>query len=279
MPCSKPITVQSPHGLIQVRCKQCLPCRIMTQRSLSLRGLLEFQTSWSAEFLTLTYTPEECPDLIDYSHFSAYLKRLRSWNRREGNQRPIRFLACGEYGGRFGRPHFHAILFNHLTHDPDCHTRLWRRGFVHIGQVTPSSIAYTARYTLKSLETPGKEPVCEKSRKPVLGDAGMRHIARHLWQRWCRGSFPRDIAQRASVECPSALRIEGQNYMVDQAMRKVFQDEIELLGGVVFAPHAISAVLKRREHLLFGDPLQAKREKAWTRSKFWDSIAVIKEVF
>ena len=74
-----------------------------------------------------------------------------------GNPKSIRYLGCGEYGHKTGRFHFHGLLFDGLTHlSQTCLTKLWPHGFVYIGTVTPASIRYTARYTLK-FETKGKE--------------------------------------------------------------------------------------------------------------------------
>ena len=39
------------------------------------------------------------------------MKRLRKKKGANQNQ-PIRYYQCGEYGDKFGRPHYHAILFN-----------------------------------------------------------------------------------------------------------------------------------------------------------------------
>lgn len=75
---------------------------------------------------------------------------------------------CGEYGGEYGRPHFHALLFGIRFPDAaflrslpsgaklyrsEILEGLWPEGFSSIGDVTFESAAYVARYATKSLVT------------------------------------------------------------------------------------------------------------------------------
>ena len=58
----------------------------------------------------------------------------------------IRYYAVGEYGGRFGRPHYHIILFN-CSPKIDIQ-KIWSKGLVHIGKVTSASIHYVTGYVI-----------------------------------------------------------------------------------------------------------------------------------
>ena len=89
------------------------------------------------------------------------MRRLRN------SQGPnIRFFGCGEYGDDFGRPHYHAILFNYKptdlrqwkknNEDQWVYTsrqldKIWGLGYTYIGEATFKSAAYTARYILKKI--------------------------------------------------------------------------------------------------------------------------------
>lgn len=88
------------------------------------------------------------------------MKRLR---KRHGDG--IRFFGCGEYGDKFGRPHYHICLFNFDFSDRVLHSTrgetkyyvssdlnsLWPYGLSIIGDVTFESAAYVARYITKKL--------------------------------------------------------------------------------------------------------------------------------
>jgi hypothetical protein len=77
---------------------------------------------------------------------SGFLKRLRS---RVSPLR-FRFFGCGEYGERYGRPHYHVILFGLSQFD---HSQVisesWPLGFVRVDPISPRSIAYVCGYTVK----------------------------------------------------------------------------------------------------------------------------------
>ena len=65
--------------------------------------------SSSAYFITFTFADPFLPkDLsVSVEFHQKFMKRLR---KEFGND--IRFMMCGEYGERFGRPHYHYCLFN-----------------------------------------------------------------------------------------------------------------------------------------------------------------------
>lgn len=89
------------------------------------------------------------------------MKRLRF----HFGDKKIRFFHCGEYGEKYGRPHYHAILFGIDFDDKQLHTiingnrlytsptleKLWPYGYSSIGNVTFESAAYVARYIMKKV--------------------------------------------------------------------------------------------------------------------------------
>lgn len=121
-------------------------------------------------FLTLTYNDENLiyadgstratlypPDL------ERFWKRYRQHLKRKGFKGGIRYFACGEYGDKYGRPHYHSIVFGHDFEDKTwagnkegndyfhSHTldSLWTHGSCVIGAATFESCAYVARYVMK----------------------------------------------------------------------------------------------------------------------------------
>lgn len=122
-------------------------------------------------FITLTYDDENLPsDLsLHHSHFQKFMKRLRKRvNAKDeaNHNKQILYYMCGEYGENFGRPHFHACLFNIDFSDKVPATRtgsgniiynskllesLWPYGFSSIGDLTFESAAYVARYVMKKI--------------------------------------------------------------------------------------------------------------------------------
>ncbi len=111
MRCLKPI--KAPNGQI-VNCNQCLNCRINYTSGWTLRCLYELNNWDSASFITLTYNDENLPKDkgLNPQDLTNFWKRLRfNLSDHYGGKYPIKYYACGEYGSRTMRPHYHAIVF------------------------------------------------------------------------------------------------------------------------------------------------------------------------
>lgn len=197
-------------------------------------------------FLTLTYSPDKLPKggSLVLSHFQCFMKRLRQdavRSNRDLVNNPIRFFHCGEYGEKFGRPHYHALLFNYNFHDRK-HFRttdrgdrldtseklksLWEYGHSLIGDVSFESAAYVARYVTKKItgdqadehyvnKVTGEIRTSEyitMSRRPGIG---ARWYARYKSDVYPRGYKvvrglklrpPRYYDSLFSEECPEAFK-------------------------------------------------------------------------
>lgn len=93
----------------------------------------------------------------------------------------MRYVICGEYGGKYERPHYHVLLFNLPTKDRIDHKlyviqeieRAWNMGLVHCGEITEASIDYVASYIAGvrlGFEDKGRmKPFLEMSRRPGIG--------------------------------------------------------------------------------------------------------------
>lgn len=162
-------------------------------------------------FLTLTYEDKYLPDNMSLrsKDLQDFWKRLRKAtfapnglvkrepiyeeiNGKRTLVNGIRYFACGEYGDRSRRPHYHAICFNLEIPDLIPYKRsfdgsqlwlsnwlssIWGFGHVVIGAVTFETCAYVARYVTKKiygLAAPehygNREPeFCRSSNRPGIG--------------------------------------------------------------------------------------------------------------
>jgi len=159
---------------LSLPCGKCVGCKLDRASAWSTRITHEASLYDSNLFVTLDYRPADLPrsGSLEYGDFQRFMKRLRrryrgvSSPRVEGvafgpGFRPIRFFASGEYGSRFGRPHWHAILFNLFLPDAERFQNgtlrsqeledLWGKGRAVVGEVTPASAAYVAGYTMKKV--------------------------------------------------------------------------------------------------------------------------------
>jgi len=148
---------------MEVPCGQCIGCRLERSRQWAMRCVHEASLYDRNCFITLTYDDNHLPldHGLDKSAFPKFMKRLR---KKFGTG--VRYFHCGEYGEQFGRPHYHACLFNFDFYDKkiwkvgvgdvplyssDVLASLWPFGFGSIGEVTFESAAYVARYVMKKV--------------------------------------------------------------------------------------------------------------------------------
>lgn len=156
-------------------CGKCIGCTIDRSRQWATRMMLELKYHEKACFVTLTYNDDNLPISgwedengnwhesysLAKSDFQRFMKRLR----RHYEPEEIRFFACGEYGGKTRRPHYHAILFgidfsedryvDKVTPEGVVYYRSptleskWTDGFSMITDVNWNTCAYVARYCTK----------------------------------------------------------------------------------------------------------------------------------
>lgn len=167
----------------QLPCGRCIGCRIAKARDWSTRMKHEASLHSENSFLSLTYEDRQLPEdgSISKRAIQLFLKRLR----KELSPVPLRYFACGEYGDRSWRPHYHAIIFGYaFLHDrrlwrtspkgyplyrSETLERVWPFGHCEIGDVTTQSAGYVARYTMKKIS--GERAASHYSRPhPTTGE-------------------------------------------------------------------------------------------------------------
>lgn len=134
----------SEREFLRLSCGGCLSCRSRRARDWAIRCQLELKSHDAAAWCTLTYEDRYLPPTLVKAHVSRWLRSVR---RTAPNR--VRFFACGEYGERTLRPHYHCIVYGENSAP-----RLegaWPYGFVRVDPVTPAVIAYTAGYAAKKL--------------------------------------------------------------------------------------------------------------------------------
>lgn len=153
---------------VRVPCGRCVGCKLERARQWTVRQVHHASLRELNCFLTLTYDDEHLPQdgSLNPYHLTTFLKRLRRLVQRDTPGHRIEYFACGEYGDELGRPHYHANIFGMEFNDKtpwkktetgaviyrsDALSKLWPHGFATIGELTPESAAYLARYTMKKV--------------------------------------------------------------------------------------------------------------------------------
>lgn len=253
-----------PGMVLSVKCGQCIGCRLERKRDWAVRcmheAMIADQDAWAAGstegshncFLTLTYDKEHLP-----AHGSLVKKHWQNFAKKVRNHHgEFRYMHCGEYGEKRGRPHYHALVFGHSFSEDSIPIRsrgahplraseslseLWPYGLHSIGEVTFDSAAYVASYTTKKAvgevdadyydrgvdmstgEVHQAVPeYATMSRRPGLG--------KKFFERYCSDMFPR-----------GKVVLEGKELPVPEYYLKLLEEKDPDLHKRV--------VRKRREHV------------------------------
>lgn len=165
MACLSPLTITDHKysvGELKVRCGKCPKCKERTLREWIFRLVQEGRRHLDADFITLTYDSDHIPiskhgfKTLKRQDFTLFMKRLR-----KNTGLKLKYFACGEYGSKNKRPHYHAIVYGNpfkkayqlawaLT-DRSTNTKI-PIGETHVGTVNQKSIAYVCKYLDKPSE-------------------------------------------------------------------------------------------------------------------------------
>lgn len=192
---------------IDIPCGQCLECRLEYSRQWANRCVLEASEHDKNCFITLTYDDLHIPinnsvnsitgeitkvKTLVKRDLQLFMKRLRKELDCYGIK--IRYFACGEYGSKTQRPHYHIIIFGWKPNENDLHflkqsplgdnyfysdmlEKLWPYGNNLVAECTWETCAYVARYVTKKVNIDNsfyKDNNIEKefitmSRRPGIG--------------------------------------------------------------------------------------------------------------
>lgn len=146
-------SVLNPDGWMEVPCGYCLQCRIRKVHEWAMRCDHERQYCKASCFLTLTYNDDNLPKngTLVVRDLQLFFKRLR-----KNTKSRFKYYACGEYGDKKERCHYHTLLFGfgfqkgqvdefgYVRSGPIYEA--WPYGLIHGGSVTYDSARYVAGY-------------------------------------------------------------------------------------------------------------------------------------
>lgn len=168
---------------LNLPCGWCLGCRLDNSRMWALRMMHEARYSTDNYFITLTYSDKNMPFGGDlrYSDLRDFFKRARhlfqgvpSPTTRRPKRRVVteddpafRYFACGEYGDKTLRPHYHFCAYNFKIDDlrpfkqtktgmyftSQSLTETWRHGHVIVVKLDWACAKYVSGYVTKKMNT------------------------------------------------------------------------------------------------------------------------------
>lgn len=161
---------------IYVDCNKCESCQQKYISQLGMRSRHELLYCNSSCFITLTVANEFIDEVfpnnsLDHLAFQKFIRRLRDYLRRTKYKNnpedcpKIKYIMCGEYGEKFLRPHYHAVIFGYDFDDiqplyqrgkqvkgtfrSSELEKLWTYGFSSVKKANYDTCTYLAKYVAK----------------------------------------------------------------------------------------------------------------------------------
>ena len=247
---------------IEVACGQCRGCRAERARTWQLRCIHEASERKENCFLTLTYDMHHLPPgrTLVKADLRKFMKRLR----RRISPKKISFYAVGEYGDRFGRPHYHVLLFGHDFSDSVFHrysekgyalyrsrtlSALWPFGNAWIGQVSGETAGYCTSYMVDKYTNadPDEERKFYGNREPPFHTMSKRPAVGASWM----AKFGEEALRNSGT-----VIYKGREVPLPQGYDKFYECE---------DPEAVKAhrVRKKRAALKVTEEQREKRAEIW----------------
>jgi len=157
---------------ISVPCRGCIACRITIQAEKAIRAEHERQmydeAGHPSSFITLTYDDANLPfHGLKKADAQAVVRKIQKWSRLENHGHKLRYLIAGEYGDKFGRAHYHLVLFgtsfrqDRVPHyksngrqyyTSETLTRLWGKGHADLCDLDHNRCQYAVKYALEEVK-------------------------------------------------------------------------------------------------------------------------------
>lgn len=179
MSCFKPFLRQTGNGVYSIPCGWCLSCRLDHRQQLEHRCEYELiKHDYVGAFVTFTYDDyhlyyQRDPSLIRsiagdhfgdfmlfynnfepslrFKDFDNFIRRTHDYANKHHNppfiQRDFSYLAVGEYGHDFNRPHYHVLFFGlDFATLKKTFLHIWKKGLIDSLPILNGGIRYVLKY-------------------------------------------------------------------------------------------------------------------------------------
>lgn len=214
--CEAPILIPVNGFTVPTPCHKCMQCRDRKVTDYVGRNIAESKTALASHAMTLTYGRDEHGEslhersqILTYTDVQKFIKLLR----RHGY--PVRYFITGEYGSKWGRSHWHVILYwqkkvppgivlddpfymfarlnadgSQAVDDKGKPAFFWPHGFAHVKEPSAHNVMYNCKYIQKDMGDDLRQGHLAMSKKPPIGYHWFRmHAGKYVKA----GLAPRDL--------------------------------------------------------------------------------------
>lgn len=153
---------------VPIPCRTCECCRADVTAQWKDRCKYEFSKYGVGAFVTFTYDDDHLyiadgfkrPSL-NYEHFHKFIDSIRHRMKKPTKKMKkslirsvpdFKYLAVGEYGDRFERPHHHCLFFGlDFSECKDFLRASWKYGAIEVDPIKPGAFTYVIKYIQKQV--------------------------------------------------------------------------------------------------------------------------------
>lgn len=237
------------ENVFLIPCGHCSSCVLAKRKEWSVRCVMESKYHQNNCFLTITYDDDHLPGRVQKKDLQRFIHDLRDYLEQKIPGTRIKYFACGEYGEKTLRPHYHAIIFGYWPEDgkfysesksggalftSDELTKIWNKGFIVASPFTANTAGYVAGYVNKKF---GKnDGFLMMSTRPGLGAQYLKDHAELVLKYncltddfgiWKNVSVPRyfeAIAKQLGLEDQLEKLKENRREQIDERVLALMRD-------------------------------------------------------
>lgn len=224
------VSKMAEYEMIETPCNKCVSCDMLRALRQAVQLHCELRTTDTRSyFLTLTYDNEHLPEdfSVDKQELQRFIKRLRKWHTKN-NKGKMRYKSQGEYGGMFGRPHYHLAIFNleltdlqligseanYPAYESETLSKIWGKGQVHLIDLVFENCLYITTHhieqktsdSVKTHEKPIRHPLTNKlitERKPEFSTQSSKPgIGKQFFEKYMSDMYPSDFLTYKGQKMP-----------------------------------------------------------------------------
>ena len=157
MSCSRPYYDDKILNLngepVPIPCGQCFCCRLDLQKKYVDRMFCAYHSHDCSAFVTFTYDDDHLfikDGFLNASLVKEDLHKYLDNIKHQLKNVDFEYFACGEYGDKFNRPHYHVLFFglDYQLHEK-FFKKTWHKGLVKVLPCSSKAFKYVSKYIVK----------------------------------------------------------------------------------------------------------------------------------
>lgn len=246
-----------PKGLT-VSCDSCHACKERRIDAWSHRMREEQKRHDQVWFVTFTYANgniTRSPNgylSLDKKDIKNWRNRVYRYREKNGLTSPWKYYLAGEYGTKFARPHYHAIIFGLL---PGTIYATWGLGRVDIRHVNNNRIGYVCKYIDKDFKQHSPRDDRVRNFSLMSKEIGLNYVENEQVRKYHKSDITNIAISQNGYKKPLCRYYRNKIYNDKEKHRQAIWMEKK------------KAIIEKRERervkLIYGEKMTYEEWKLW----------------